>query len=545
MQQAEFSSKSSGAGTPFPATFYRAPNTVRTLICVLVLAVLAAGAYFAPSLTAYGLAFLSLGIPLFLLLWRRPEFGLLAIIFLTSSLVPTDIIDLRLSIGGGLEFRDLVFIGMLGLLILRGLIRKTLSVPWLPVSTPLLVFLGLAVFSTLYALTYQHVELNWAFNELRALAYYCVFFVTGWAVTTRRQLTTVLIGMFIIADLIAGVIILQQFLGVNHPLLAAMSASNWQLYAVEQTGGAGSFGMVRIMPPGVVLVYFVMLLAFCLMVLAPHGRHMRAILGLQLVYLNVGLLLTYTRALWLAAAIAVGLVLIAIFLSYKARLIRYFAIGIPLLLLLFGLLFGLLGAELRRSIGNSALATSFIQRGLSILAPKEALASNSLEWRAFETSLGLQSVSEHPLMGVGLGNSYRAITTLQGEAIGWMTKGSLVAGVISRFTRFLHNSYLFIAVKMGLPGLACFIWFCVALVINSGRLYRTLSEGQLRAIALALLAGSVGLMQWSFFHQHFVQEESTAIVGLMAGLAASLHHGAESRNGLLQPSHKASARLSS
>lgn len=518
------------------------PGAFRALgivLGVLGLGLLAAGLYLAPQPATLGLVLLGLGLPTMLLLWRRPEFGLLALIFLTSSLVPADVVDLRLPIGG-LELRDLVLVGMLGLLILRGLSHKTLSVPWWRVGAPLLVFLGFALFSTLYALLDRNVESNWVFSDLRALSFYGVFFVTGWSVTHRRQLATVLVGLFILADLIAGVIILQQFLGANHPWLAAMSYSNWQLYEMQQTGGSGSFGIVRIMAPGVVLVYFAMIVAFCLMVFTPQ-RRLRAIFALQFVCLGFGILLTYTRALWIAAAAALGLVLIALFPTYKAHLIRYLVIGIAAL----ELVAGLLSMELQQSTENSALVTASLARALSILTPEETLGSDSLQWRVFETEEGLRSVSEHPLLGVGLGNSYREVTILQGEASGWFAGRSLASGELSRFTRFLHSSYLSIAVKMGLPALACFLWFCAALVVNSGRLYRNLSGEQPRGIALAVLTGFAGLMLWSVFHQHFVQTESTAIVGLMAGLAASLYHGSGGQNGLQQPTPGAFARLRS
>ncbi len=508
------------------------------VLSVLGLGVLATGLYLAPQPTTLSLVLLGLGLPTVLLLWHRPEFGLLAIVFLTSSLVPADVVDVRLPIGG-LDLRDLVLIGMLGLLILKELSHKTLSVPLWRVGAPLLIFLGLALFSTLYALLYQHVESNWVFSDLRIVMFYCVFFVTGWSVTNRRQLATVLVGLFILADLVAGVLILQQFLGANHPLLAAMSNSDWRMN-VEQISSSGSFGMVRIMPPGVVLVYFVMTLAFCLMVFAPQ-RRLRAIFALQFIYLGFGILLTYTRALWIAAAAAVGLVLIALFPTYKAHLIHYTVIGIATL----GLVAGLLSMELQQSAENSALVTASLSRVLSILTPEETLNSESLQWRVFETEEGLRSVSEYPLLGVGLGNSYRRVTTFQGEARGIRTGRSLAAGEISSLTRFVHNSYLSIAVKMGLPALASFLWFGAALVVSSVLLYRTLSAGQPRAIALAVLAGFIGLMLWSVFHQHFIQTESTAIVGLMAGLAACLYQGVGSQNGIQSSSPSTSVRLRS
>jgi hypothetical protein len=525
----------------------RLPITTRRMIYhalggglgVLGLGLLAAGLYLAPKPATLGLALLGLGLPTMLLLWLRPEFGLLAIIFLTSSLIPSDAVDLRLPIGGGLDLRDLVLIGMMGLLILRGLSHNTLLVPWWRVSAPLLAFLGCAIFSTMYALFYQHVESNWVLSDLRSLIFYCVFFVTAWVVTNRRQLAIVLIGLFIVSDILSGVLILQQFIGTDHPLLAAMSYTNWQM-DVEPGSGSGGFGTVRIMPPGIALAYFAMVTAFCLMIFTSRSRRLRVILALQFVYLNFGLLLTYTRALWIASAIAMGVVLLVIFPFYKAYLTRYLLIGITVL----GLLVGLLGTQLTQSISDSGLATAFLSRVTSIFTPEETIQSYSLQWRIFEQEEGLRSVSEHPLLGVGLGNSYRKVTLLQGEDLGWVTKNT-ASGQISRFTRFLHNSYLSIAVKMGLIGLVCFLWFCIAVVVSSAKLYRNLSDGQSKAIALAVPATFLGLMFWSFFHEHFIQTEGTATVGLIAGLAASLYRGIDGKNDLERLSHQVSARLHS
>jgi O-antigen ligase len=507
----------------------------------LLITGLAVGLFFAPETAVLGLAVIGIGLPILLLVWFQPEIGLLAVVFLVSSLVRSDIVDLRLPISGGLDLRDLILMGMLGLLILKGLIHKSLTIPWWPVGAPLLVFLGFSLFSAFYALAYQHVATNWAFSDLRSLIFYCVFFITGWAITNRRQLVTVLVGLFVLADLLVVVLILQQFLGGNQLLVSAMSVNNWRVYDMQQTGGTGSFGMVRIMPPGVLLIYFMMIMAFCLMSFTPNNRRLRTIFLLQLGFLAFGTLLTYTRALWIASTIAMALVLIALFPTYKGHFIRYFLIGIPVL----GLLIGLLGTVLKEAISSSELVTASIERVLSIFTPEETLESYSLQWRIFENEEGLRSVSEHPWVGVGLGNSYRGVTTIQGEDRGWVAGTSLAAGTISRFTRFIHNSYLYIAVKMGLPALACFLWFCVALMINSVLLYTHLSEGQYKAITLAVLAGFVGLMVWSVFHQHFVQTESTAIVGLMAGLSASILYSTVSQSYFQQPSRSKSVRLSS
>jgi O-antigen/teichoic acid export membrane protein len=493
------------------------PTAGRIIVCALGLASLLVSLYVAPTITAIALAVLGLGVPLFLLVWSRPEFGLLALVFLTSSFVPADIVDLRLPIGGGLDLRDLVFLAMLGLLILRGFARARLAVSWWPVALPLLAFLGFALFSACYALFIQHVATNWALSDLRNLMYYAVFFVTGWAITQRRQLAILLAGMFLIADFTTAIVFLQQFPGTAQRLLARMQGTGWIVW--QQSTASGGFGLVRIVAPGQVLVYFMMVLAFCLTMFARLNRRLRLISWLQFFYLGFGMVLTYTRAEWIAAALALGLIAAVFIRVYRARLAHYLVIGTAVLVLALSV-YGLASAELR---GSPAFANAVTTRVLSMFTVRDTLDTNSAEWRLFETREALRSISEHPLLGVGLGNSYRDLTLLGGEVDGWMS-GSLLPEQLYRFTRFLHNSYLSIAMKMGVPALVCFLWFCMAFLVSGWQLYRSLSERSLKVVVLSLLAGFAGLLLWSVLHQHFIQAESTLIVGLMVGLVGVVQH---------------------
>jgi hypothetical protein len=489
----------------------RVPLLGRILVAAVGLSLLALSLYFAPTASSIALAALGLGLPLFLLVCVRPELGLLAIVFLTSSFVPADIIDLRLAIGGGLDLRDLALLGMLGLLGLQGLARKRLRIPWWPVGVPLLGFLGSALLSALYALFFQNVEPNWALSELRGLAYYAVFFIAGWAVTRPHQLTTVLVGLFTLADLTAGIVIAQEFLGTKIPLLTAMSAGAWRLWPAAAT--SGGFGTTRVIPPGHVLMYFMMIMAFCGLVAPNRTWRQRGALGMQFGLLNLGLLFTYTRAQWVASAIALGQICIILLPANKVRFARVLIAGVLVLLLAHGLL----GAELQESMESSPGLKALGDRVLSLFRPSETLHSLSIEWRLFETREAVRSIQEHPLLGVGLGNSYRSVTTLQGEARGQFAGGP-GAGELSRFTRFLHSSYLSIAVHMGLPALCCFLWFCAAFLVGGWRLYKSLSASHLDAVVLAILAGFLGMLGWSVFHTHLVETPGTAVAGLMVGL---------------------------
>lgn len=504
----------------YPAIYVRFLSRIPTALVIAaglsVIGALAISSAFVPNLASFGLAAIGLGLPLLLLIWFRPEFGLLAIIFLSSSFVRPDIVDVRLPIGGGLELRDLVLLGIFGLMGFRGLIRKTIHIPWWPVGMPLLIFLALAFFSLVYAIVFQGVETNWAFAEFRDLLSYLGFFIAGWVLVQRKQIVLVITGLFVIADLTASIVILQQFFGVNLPLLTTMTGPYWGVW--NQIDTATGIGAVRIVPPGHVLMYFMMVLAGCLLIFIQHKRR-RIVFALQFVYLNLGLLLTYTRAQWTAAACAIALIAIALFPVYKTKITRYLLVGIPLFLLIFGLFSDVLQKDLEKM----PFLTALVQRAMGIFTLSETLDTSSLEWRLFEIEKALEVIVKHPLLGVGLGNSYRTVTTLQGEARG-SYGGSLLAGQVSRFTRYVHSSYIMIMVKMGISGLIGLLWFAAAFIISGWKLYQNLTDSLLKGIVLSIVAGFAGLLLWSIFHQHLVLTKSTTTVALMTGIVASVHY---------------------
>ncbi|MBI4300257.1 MAG: O-antigen ligase family protein, partial [Chloroflexi bacterium] len=144
--------------------------------------------------------------------------------------------------------------------------------------------------------------------------------------------------------------------------------------------------------------------------------------------------------------------------------------------------------------------------------PGQTLESYSLQWRAFETEEALRSISQNPFLGVGLGNAYRDVTLLQGEA----------SSLYYRFTRFVHNSYLYIGTKMGIPGIVLFVLFSLAFLGRGWQVWRRTSDSQMKLVVLGMLAGFVGILAWSASQSHLLQTESTVVIGLIVGTVASV-----------------------
>jgi O-antigen ligase len=476
---------------------------------LLGLGILAAALYLAPKQATMSLIFIGLGVPTLLLLWYRPEFGLLVLIFLTSSFVPADIVDLRLPIGG-LDLRDLVLIGLFGVVGLRELSRGTLTIPWWPVGGLLLLFLIMAVFSAFYALMFEHVEANWVLNDLRILSLYTTFYITIWSLKHPAQLKMLLIGLFIICDLTTGIIWFQQLLGADNLFLQAMTTSrDWRVY--EQAGA------LRVIPAGQVLMHFMWFVALGLLLIRPNRRR-RLFYIVQLLFIGSGHLLSFTRAQWLALIVGLGLVFIIVVPRYKQHLTKVAVLVGCVALLLAGVI-----AALPLS-GASAppVVVAIVERAGSLLTPFDTAQTSSLQWRDFEVGKALQAIAKQPLTGVGLGNRYRALTVFMKEASGWWTRGSIAAGEVSRFTRYVHNSYVSIAVKMGIPGLIAILWFYAAVLFKGYRVFLDLPVSKHKGVVLGAWIGFSSLLIWCYFHAHLIKAESTPIIGLMAGLVGSI-----------------------
>jgi O-antigen ligase len=493
-----------------------------TILGVLGLGVLAAALYLAPKPATLGLVLLGLGFPIVFLLWRRPEFGLLALIFLTGSFIPANIVDVRFPIAGGLDLRDMTLIGLFGFVFLRELARGTLTVPWWSVGGPLLLFLILVVFSTFYALFFEHVESNWALGDLRILSLYTTFYITLWSIKRPVQLKMLLLGLFIIADLTTVIVYIQQFFGAGNPILQAMIMTrDWRVY--QETGG------VRVVPAGQVLMHFMWFVALGVLVFARPNRRLRAFGVMQFLFIGGGHLLTYMRAQWAAAIIGLGLAIIILVPRYKQHLAKavFIVSGIVLLSVV------MISSGMLSEVSATPFVAGISNRFGSLFAPIEIAESGSLKWRDFEIEKALQAINKHPLTGLGLGNRYRNLTTYQGEALGWLTQGSIATGRVSRFTRYVHNSYVSIAVKMGIPGLIALLWFCAAALFKGFQAYREMPDSEYKGVVLGILVAFAGLFAWCYYHAHLIKAESTGTIGLMVALVGTIaymqRHGSVSR----------------
>jgi hypothetical protein len=451
-------------------------------------------------------------VPAIIFFWKKPAYGIISLMFFTSGFLAPDIVDIRLPLVGGFELRDILMMVMLLLSIFRRLSMRHVPIPWWPVGGLLLAFMLMMVFSAVYAIGFEGGAKNWALSDARILLFYAVFFITAWNITNKESLYILVIGSFVIADMMAAIVLIQQKLGPYNYLLISMEDPSWQIW--EQVGST------RVVPPGIIYMYFMMLISLGLTIYWNIDFQKTLLWIFHTVFLGAGLIFTFTRSAWVATGIAILLMIILMYPTYKPVLGRVAVIVGATALFLIGSL-GLIYDNY--AVDNPAVKAIF-ERFTSIFTVEDTLETNSLQWRMFENQEATKAILEHPLTGVGLGNSYRDLTVFQGEAQGQWTDGDISYKRIDRFTRYVHSSYYALTVKMGIPALLIFLAFCFASIFKSIRLYYRLPNGLAKGVSLAIGTGMVGLMQWSFLHAHLILAASTAVIGLMIGMLAAVHY---------------------
>jgi O-antigen ligase len=452
-------------------------------------------------------------VPAIYLFWKQPEYGIIALMFYTSGFIAPSFVDVRLPvIGGGLEMRDILLILMFVLTFFKRLSHKQITIPWWPVGGILLAFMLMMFFSLIYALFYESVPSNWALSDARILFFYSMFFITAWSITSKQSLYILVIASFVIADITATIVLIQQYLGPYNYLLNAMNDSSWQIWEVA--------GSTRVVPPGIVYMYFMMLISLGLTIFWHVDLKKTLFWIFHTCFLSIGLIFTFTRSAWVASAIAIALLVIFTYPSYKHYFLRILVlIGAvaAVIFALYSLVFPNLSLENKAALG-------VFDRFVTIFTVEDTLETNSLQWRYFEIQEANKAILEAPLTGVGLGNSYRNINAFQREAQGAWTDELIYAERIDRFTRYVHSSYFAIAVKMGIPALLVLLSFYSAAILKSFALHQILPDSLAKGLALTIATGLIGLLQWSFLHAQLFLTSSTAVIGLMIGILASIHY---------------------
>lgn len=235
---------------------------------------------------------------------------------------------------------------------------------------------------------------------------------------------------------------------------------------------------------------------------------------------------TRGHGLWIVAALVPSFVIC--FLSYSRALL----VGVGFALALSGLLalrsrfrpwrvvasvgalvlvavpvpLGLSSSAVNNANGNfvARQVAAFNGRVIGGLSSSQVTSSSGNQWRLREAGYALTAVETSPLVGHGIGFAYRPDVIATGALQSF--KSSPDYG-----TRFIHNSYLFLLVKLGLLGLGLAMAMLFTPVARA-----LLGRRQLAPFDLGLAYGLLAPLMSALFFPEFATYSSCMVFGLVA-----------------------------
>ena len=199
--------------------------------------------------------------------------------------------------------------------------------------------------------------------------------------------------------------------------------------------------------------------------LFDNGTYDKVLWTAWFVCFSVGLLLCFSRGVWLSVVVAVGFMLMQLGRGVTHKKMLF--IGATCLLLLVCLnLPGVYNIIIERI--TSAVDISYASNRARLLRWGQAVVM----------------FLENPILGKG----YGAFAMLYEEDV------ALVGSYTAQYQLGAHSEYLQVMAELGIVGLGVWIWLNVAFLRYGFRALRTLEDGFYRAIVIGLIAAELSLM---------------------------------------------------
>jgi O-antigen ligase len=323
-----------------------------------------------------------------------------------------------------------------------------------PVSLPLMVFFCVAILACVIGVLRGHIFAHWG-SDLNIIMYYGLCFMIPDMVKDKKRAYRIflLIVVSMVMGLLKGI---YEIITNPHPSRGVLGTQHITLSYINVTG----------------LIVFIISVAIAAAL--GKGRKKAAFLFLSL-FFGIMLLVSFARSLWVAAIFGLAFLFFVSldkqrfgFLKLVLGAIVVFALYIEIALAMPS------NNPLFESIHNIQ------KRYESIFTAKE---EPTIMTRQMEKEAAMQKALRHPFLGNGLGTQityFRYDRWFGGQT--WLT------------TRYIHNSYLYLFLNMGLLGLVSFLWFCAYLISYGMRLYKILKDEMDKALTLGITCAFMSLM---------------------------------------------------
>lgn len=394
----------------------------------------------------------ALFIPVFAVIaWIRPVYGLAVVVALVSELIHPAFLPRIPVIGGTVQAGDLALAAM-ALIVLA---RAQFAAPagWStvlgPLGAPLVMLVVIVIASAAYAGVVLRVNPKDILGETQDFIYLALAPLVVLSVRSPKDLDRLLFALALVGLLFALGQTIQAFTGVK------IFGGSARLEYLSTLGDA-SWGVYRSLTHGINL----MVLALLLLV---GGRAAGIVsvptLAAGTAILLAGLAMTYGRTTWtttLAACLA-----FAPFLGLRGSL-RAMPPAVATLAVLVVVV----------AIARPQVIGAAWSRAASVM--EELQGGQSIGWRRYEADIVLPQIERAPALGLGMGSAYR---------------NAAASDAMPEQVRYIHNSYLYVAAKMGLLGLLAWAYLLLRFAALCRRAYRGSGSGWHRLAVVALGIG--------------------------------------------------------
>jgi len=442
-----------------------------------------------------------LGITSAIVLLKRPELGIIGFIVLTSTIFSfKNIPAFHMGIGT-VYLSDLLIFAFLAITLIHLFSDRGAKIIHSPLTLPLLLFIGIALFSTILGILRSNLTVQQVLGESRTIINYSTFLIIIYLCREKYQLKLVFNGIILAATLVAIIMIIQFIAGSSLRLLAGR-------IEVLYTEGVSDPGATRIIPPGYPLIS-VAFISLTVLFMLGDFRRTQIIKFLQWILIGISVLITYKRHIW--GVVALSVVIMLFIINWQKRVKVFYGSQIFILLVVsITFLFSLSGTSSKVTI----LVNSVLNRAGSLFQSNTYEEKSSLRWRDFEYQYAIPQVVTHPFLGLGLGATYRPFVPHRDNA-----------NFDGR--TFIHNGHIGLMLKTGLLGYLCYLGLAVAFLYRGFKNWRLVSDPLLQKIAIGFTLSFLGLFLGSIIEPMVVEWDCTALIGVMMGMGETilLYHG--------------------
>ncbi len=415
----------------------------------------------------------------FLLLAWRLEYGLLAVLALVSGIAH----EAFLPSIGFLRAGDLSFFAVLAITLFSG---RKLSTGFdkgeLKLWVPFVLFLALVPVSVVHAYFFRGVPPKDVLGEGRHLMFLLLFPMALMVLDTPERLRRFVTGLvvlgllFSVGQILQGIFHVRVF-GDSGRLVVAETLDVRSYEAtVSNTGGLNI----------IILVIFIAAGWYAL-------KAIKTFRFLALASLSaVGILLTFGRTTWGSVLLGMAVVVALLGVRNSGKMLMWSLVGA---VLAFSTLIAV----------KPAMLDAFVARATSV--GKEIEYGSSAAWRYYEAAQVMPQIAANPLRGLGLGAAYRAPAR---------------SDALPEQVRYIHDGYLYLASKLGIPALALLLWCLGVVMAFSWQGARTAHDARARGVHAAVCASVIGILLASITEPHLMRDSSLAFIGITAGIVVAM-----------------------